>query len=243
MTFVEFKLIFVGVLKAWFPNKKSLDKLSDNNGIGSYNNKKITISESEDNLLTEDETGILLSQDNIPFSENTSSNPSDNASDGNPVGTIISFYGLTAPDGYLICDGSTYNREDYPNLSLHLTTNFEDLAGDGSTTFTVPDLQGEFLRGAGENSRANQGSGASVGVHQDATNHLYWFNTGTSTGDGRWFNYNNPNGYGEPKNTDTEHTTSSNRRSVSGSYTDGYGGSTYYTSRPTNTSILYCIKY
>ena len=41
------------------------------------------------------------------------------------------------------------------------------LAGDGVTTFKVPNLLGEFLRGTGTNSYTNQGSGANVGVHQD----------------------------------------------------------------------------
>ena len=32
---------------------------------------------------------------------------------GNPVGTIISYFGESAPDGYLKCDGATYNKADY----------------------------------------------------------------------------------------------------------------------------------
>lgn len=54
---------------------------------------------------------------------------------GVPVGTVISYYGTTAPDGYFICDGSPFSQTDYPQLAALL----------GSTL--VPDLRGEFIRG------------------------------------------------------------------------------------------------
>lgn len=54
---------------------------------------------------------------------------------GNPVGTIIAYYGTAAPDGYLACNGSTFSATAYPELRALL----------GSTI--LPDLRGEFLRG------------------------------------------------------------------------------------------------
>ena len=71
-----------------------------------------------------------------------------------PVGSVISYMGMTAPDNYLICDGTTYNISDYPFLADHIKNNFGSynyFGGDGTTTFAVPDLRGEFLRGTGNN--------------------------------------------------------------------------------------------
>ena len=60
-----------------------------------------------------------------------------------PVGSVISYMGMTAPDNYLICDGTTYNISDYPFLADHIKNNFGSynyFGGDGTTTFAVPDL-------------------------------------------------------------------------------------------------------
>ena len=89
-----------------------------------------------------------------------------------PIGTVIAVMGKSAPANYLVCDGSVYNILDYQDLANYFETQFEAknfFGGDGETTFAVPDLRGEFLRGAGTNSHNNQGSGDNVGVHQDGT--------------------------------------------------------------------------
>ena len=44
--------------------------------------------------------------------------------DGNPLGTVISFMGLTAPDGYLACDGAVYNIADYTELAFFFKAQF-----------------------------------------------------------------------------------------------------------------------
>ena len=166
--------------------------------------------------------------------------PSGGSSDGNPVGTIISFMGINAPQGYLKCDGSILNIESYQRLSNHILVQFGSVnyfGGDGTTTFAVPDLRGEFLRGTGTNSHTNQGSGANVGVHQDATEHLR-FSTGSSGG------AINTSGKGlEVSNYDSEINPSTNTYNPSNAGSGTKNWSEYYTARPTNTSVLYCIKY
>ncbi len=157
---------------------------------------------------------------------------------GNPVGTIINFFGESAPDGYLACDGTAYNIADYPTLAAHLLS-FTDptpyeVDGD-DTKFKVPDLRGEFLRGSGTNSHTDQGSGANVGVHQDGTiiPHAQFSTSGymdlPSTSDAHVIN------------PDTS-TSASSRYYLQGTATQA-SMTESYTSRPTNTSILYCIKY
>lgn len=61
------------------------------------------------------------------------------------VGKIEPFARTVAPIGWLECDGQAVNRTDYPNLFLQIGTLFG--AGNGTTTFNLPDLRGEFIRG------------------------------------------------------------------------------------------------
>ena len=66
-----------------------------------------------------------------------------------PVGTIQAFSGTVAPDGWLLCDGDDISRETYKELYDVIGNNFG--YGDGSTTFHLPNLHGQFLRGVSEN--------------------------------------------------------------------------------------------
>jgi len=63
-----------------------------------------------------------------------------------PSGTILTYAGPTStlPNGYLICDGSSVNRIDYPNLFAAIGTSWGSVSG---TTFNLPDTRGLFLRG------------------------------------------------------------------------------------------------
>ena len=75
-----------------------------------------------------------------------------------PIGTIISYMGNNPPKDYLSCDGTVYNISDYQALADFINTEFgsyDFFGGDGTTTFAVPDLRGEFLRGTGTNSHTN----------------------------------------------------------------------------------------
>ena len=158
-----------------------------------------------------------------------------------PIGTVISVMGKVAPHNYLICDGTIYNIADYPELAAYFTGQFESsnfFGGDGITTFAVPDLRGEFLRGAGTNSHADQGSGADVGMHQDATTVP---NFVVSQSLSRLYGYSTS----KNDNTVTENSDSNFNGNgyvrVDGSYVSSAGNVARYAARPTNTSILYCI--
>lgn len=58
-----------------------------------------------------------------------------------PTGSIFPFAGATAPSGYLICDGAAISRTTYSDLFSLLSTTYG--AGDGSTTFNIPNLKGK----------------------------------------------------------------------------------------------------
>jgi microcystin-dependent protein len=66
---------------------------------------------------------------------------------GIPTGTVIPYAGSTAPSGYLICNGSAVSRTTYSNLFSVIGTTYG--AGDGSTTFNLPDLRGRVVVGLG----------------------------------------------------------------------------------------------
>ena len=163
--------------------------------------------------------------------------------DASPIGVVSAYMGTTAPGNYLLCDGTTYNITDYQELADHIKNNFGSynfFGGDGSSTFAVPDLRGEFLRGSGTNSHADQGSGSNVGIHQDGTTHVYW---GYNKQNDMWVQSSTTDTDFYAKNRDL--TTKASRTTglywhATGTFTGD--GAAYYTSRPTNTSVNFIIK-
>lgn len=62
-----------------------------------------------------------------------------------PTG-MIAFFDLTeVPDGWLVCDGSAVSRTTYASLFAKIGTRHG--AGNGSTTFNLPDMDARFLEG------------------------------------------------------------------------------------------------
>lgn len=62
-----------------------------------------------------------------------------------PPGTIIHYAGRTVPSGWLICNGANVSRTDYAALFAAIGTIYG--AGNGSTTFGLPNLNGRFFEG------------------------------------------------------------------------------------------------
>lgn len=65
---------------------------------------------------------------------------------GVPVGTVIHFAASMPPKGYLKADGSAVSRETYPDLFAVIGTRFGE--GDGTSTFSLPDLINRFVEGS-----------------------------------------------------------------------------------------------
>lgn len=72
-----------------------------------------------------------------------------------PVGAWIGWGTNSAPTGWLLCDGSQKNRVAYKGLFDTIGTTYG--AGDGSTTFNLPDMRGKFLLG-----KAATGTGSAL---------------------------------------------------------------------------------
>ena len=79
-------------------------------------------------------------------SYNVAPNPGDVIA-GVPVGTILMWSVTSPPEGWLSCDGSAVSRNTYSELYNLVGTIYG--AGDGTTTFNLPDTDGRTIRGLG----------------------------------------------------------------------------------------------
>ncbi len=80
-----------------------------------------------------------------------------------PTGSVTYFAAATAPTGWLKADGSLISRTTYADLFAVIGETFG--AGDGSTTFALPDLRGEFIRGFDDGRGVD--TGRTLGDSQD----------------------------------------------------------------------------
>ena len=83
-----------------------------------------------------------------------------------PTGSVHMMATTTAPSGYLKCNGAAVSRTTYADLFATIGTTHG--AGDGSSTFNVPDLRGEFVRGWDDSRGVD--SGRSFGSSQSSQN-------------------------------------------------------------------------
>ena len=148
--------------------------------------------------------------------------------DSNPVGTIIAVAYTGVPEGYMHCNGAAVNRTTYVNLFNKIGTTYG--AGDGSTTFNLPNTVARFLEG-----------GIGAGTYYEAglpniTGNISAFKSSIS---GAFVGSNNTNRYdGWNDNQDEYAVSTSFDASRSNSI---YGAST--TVQPPAMTVIYCIKY
>lgn len=154
--------------------------------------------------------------------------------DNNPIGTVISYMGLTAPKDYLICDGAEHSISEYSELAELFKEQFGSanyFGGDGETTFAVPDMRNLFLRGY--HGEAEEQLSGEVGAEQAATMHK-----AITVAPNGGLSYVAENIL---TNVDTE-SPQKNRTYYGGGSSDHYTTQSAYTSRPVNMAVLYCIK-
>ena len=85
---------------------------------------------------------------------------------GVPTGAVFCVAVATIPTGYLECNGAPVSRTTYAALFSFIGTQYG--AGNGSSTFNLPDLRGEFVRGF-DNGRGVD-SGRGIGSSQSGQN-------------------------------------------------------------------------
>ena len=141
---------------------------------------------------------------------------------GVPAGAVIYHAANSAPTGFLKANGAAISRSTYSDLFSAISTTFG--TGDGSSTFNVPDLRGEFMRGWDDSRGIDSGRsfGSAQADELKAHTHLYRdpISGSTHTGAG--------GGTSKAFPTANSGTTSST------------GGD---ETRPRNIALLACIKY
>lgn len=144
-----------------------------------------------------------------------------------PAGTVQMFAGNTIPAGWLLCDGSAVSRTDYAKLFSAIGTTWG--AGDGSTTFNLPNSIGRFAEGA-----ATSGSYHEAGLPNITGQTLAFagFDNGA-------FRTGNLYSYSAPGATNA-HTMTVNTFNAS-RVSSVYGAST--TVQPKSFTVRYIIKY
>ena len=153
------------------------------------------------------------------------------------IGDIIAFYGSTAPEGTLVCNGAAISRTTYSELFGVIGTTAG--AGDGSTTFNLPDLRGLFLRGL------NGANAAALGVKQgDAIRELWgnlhnYVGLGTPDPEGVFSLYDQQSG-GYVATSGAGNTL---RYTITTHFRASYTVPTAAENRPINTAVLYCMIY
>lgn len=85
---------------------------------------------------------------------------------GAPTGTLYMWGTTTAPAGYLLCNGNAVSRSTYSDLFSAIGTIFG--AGDGSTTFNVPDFRQRFPLGV-----ATTGTGSTLAASGGQIDHTH----------------------------------------------------------------------
>lgn len=141
---------------------------------------------------------------------------------GTPPGSVLAFAGGGVPVGWLECNGAAISRSGNPELFTAIGTTYG--TGDGSTTFNVPDLRGEFLRGWDHGRAADPGRtlGSSQADEVRAHTHTLPLESGGSS---------NQQSLTDTGNTDEGPYGAPNTGSTGGAET-----------RPRNVAVLYIIK-
>jgi microcystin-dependent protein len=148
-----------------------------------------------------------------------------------PAGMVAFFGNSSAPSGWLKCNGATVSRTTYSDLFAAIGTTYG--AGDGSTTFGLPDLRGEFLRGLDDGRGVDSGRG--IGTAQSAAfqshSHLNGFPSVLTN------EFYGKEATGLSAKISIQQASSTTANSVN---TSTNGGA---ETRPRNVALLACIKF
>lgn len=158
--------------------------------------------------------------------------PSVNA--GNIVGQVCFFGMTTAPAGFLKANGAAVSRTTYAALFAAIGTTYG--AGDGSSTFTLPDMRGEFPRGWDDGRGVDTGRaiGTAQGHAMMTHNHIQ-FMAGGIDPSLRVGNGNDQYAFSTYSQAYFENDVPTRTDSTVGTFAT--------ETRPRNVALLACIKF
>jgi phage-related tail fiber protein len=154
-----------------------------------------------------------------------------------PSGAVVYLARSTAPSGWLKANGAAVSRTTYSKLFSAISTTWG--SGDGSTTFNLPDLRGEFMRGWDDGRGVDSGR-TFASFQGDSNKSLRHFvlNTDNQGNFGGWVNnfLARQNTFGGSENYTLNGTNS--EPNVGFSSQDGES-----QAKPRNRALLACIKF
>ena len=141
-----------------------------------------------------------------------------------PAGAVMPFAMNSAPAGWLAADGTAVSRSTYATLFAAISTTHG--AGDGSTTFNLPDLRGIFVRGSGSQTISGTTYNKAFALKEgdELKGHTHTISIPASASNGNF----GPGGAAPYP---------------SGSYTGTTSETGGAETRPANIALLYCIKF
>ena len=174
---------------------------------------------------------------------------------GVPSGAVFALPGTQngIPTGYLECNGAAISRTTYSDLFAVIGTIYG--AGNGSSTFNIPDLRGEFIRGF-DNGKGTD-SGRNLGSSQSGQNlsHDHDADASASSNVSDPGHRHNARGFGNDDDGGNQFTGSGNNDVRSNAIEDATTGISVATnvsidvdndggneSRPRNIAMMYIIK-
>ena len=163
-----------------------------------------------------------------------------------PAGAVMPFAMNSAPSGWLAADGTAVSRSTYATLFAAIGTTYG--AGDGSTTFALPDMRGYFVRGSGTNSDATASGAFGTKQAHAFLNHSHSASSDTQGAHTHTYDRAyNAGAVAAPGNLGHFYLNQSATTSSAGSHshtitvnTSTAGGT---ETRPANIALLYCIKF
>ncbi|MDF2885151.1 MAG: Tail Collar domain protein [Clostridiaceae bacterium] len=135
-----------------------------------------------------------------------------------PTGAVHAFAGGIIPIGWLECNGSIISRNTYNNLFSVIGTTYG--AGDGSTTFKLPDLRGYFVRGYDHGAGVDSGRELGSTQQDSLKSHTHTQIGGVGSSGSGW--------------------TWAGNGSTNAGTTGSTGGA---ETRPKNIALMYIIKF
>lgn len=153
--------------------------------------------------------------------------PVTSAASAIKAGTVAHFAASSAPAGWIKANGAAISRATYAALFLAIGTTHG--AGDGSTTFKIPDLRGEFLRSWDDGRGVDSARGIGTAQSSQNLSHSHslpgYLASTYTVYDGDLDGSRYATGYD---------------KTTIGNGTNAEGGS---EARPRNVALLACIKY
>lgn len=223
----------------YIPNSKKSSRVDSNSAddvatsaaVKTAYDKAVTAQSTADNAQRSANDGINRANNAKATADAAQSTANDANNNANTrqlkselVGEVAFFARLTPPSGWLKANGAAVSRTTYAALFAAIGTTFG--AGDGRSTFNLPDLRGEFIRGVDDGRNVDSGRG--LGTAQGDAIKTHTINVPNSGYEGNvlgsWFYAERGTGNNnQPENKIT------------------YNGEN--ETRPRNVALLACIKY